>query len=195
MIKSVFQPMTARINPSIAAKLPVGPSFRPEETVAPKVEKIVSTKSCERHKSPISAVPIVCELWLEVVRKPEKENCAWGYIPRSNVDGVQRLCVALNTAHSPVDGALARSDTRAVRWLYSVALLERVSFESGRQIIAIRRQLVALVLGPGKQAWETVLWCAYALKDHEMTETISTLPIYGTSPERGPHKVATFEIP
>jgi hypothetical protein len=194
MIKSAFAPMTARIDPSIAAKLPVRASSRPAETVTPKAEKSVRMNSCEHHKSPIPTVPIVCELWLEVVRKPEKENCAWGYVPKSNVEGLQRLCVALNSATWPTDSALARNDTRAIRWLFSVALLERISFESNRDILRIRRHLVALVLGSGKQGWETILWTAYVAKDHALTKAISTLPIYGENPEHGPHKLATFEI-
>jgi hypothetical protein len=194
MIKSAFAPMVARIDPSIAAKLTAKSSSRPTESVAPKAEKSVRTNPYEHHKSPIPAVPIVCELWLEVVRKPEKENCAWGYIPKSNVEGLQSLCVAINATCWPIDGALARNDTRTVRWLYSVALLERLSFESNRGILRIRRHLVALVLGPGKQGWQTVLWCGYALKDNELTESIATLPIYGTTPAAGPHKVAAFEI-
>jgi hypothetical protein len=192
--KSAFAPMTARIDPSIAAKLPTRPLPRPAESVAPKAEKTVSTKSCEHHKSPIPTVPIVCELWLEVRHLPDKPNCVWAFIPKANAEGVQRLCAALNNACWPVDAALARGDVRAIRWLYSVALLERISFESNRDILRIRRHLVALVLGPGKQGWETVLWCAYTMKDHELTQAIATLPIYGENPAPGPHKVATFEI-
>ena len=145
-------------------------------------------------KHPVAVVPIVCELWLEIVHKPEKENCTWAFVPKINAEGVQRLCVALNAAHWPTDGALARSDTRAVRWLYSVAVLERISFASDHHVVAIRRHLVALVSGKGRQAWESILWAAYSMKDSELTKSIATLPIYSTTPAPGPHKVATFTL-
>ena len=103
--------------------------------------------------------------------------------------------VSCSTAPTgPLDGALARGDVRAVRWLFSVALLERVSFETNRDILRIRCHLVSTVLGPGKQGWESVLWCSYTMKSHQLTEVIETLPIYGTNPAPGPHKVATFEV-
>jgi hypothetical protein len=49
--------------------------------------------------------------------------------------------------------------------------------------------------GERYQAWQTVLWTAYQLKDHALTEPIVALPIFRPNPQPGPHKVASFEVP
>jgi hypothetical protein len=184
MTKSVFKPMIAKLDP---ARLPKPPAV-PEPTSETRTTAL-------RTDTPIVTPPLLVELYLEVRHLPDKPNAAWCFIPRPQIPPVTRLGVVLNSAYWPTDGALARGDKYAIRWLFSVALLERISFEPRDSYVhAIRRYLVALVLGNKWQAWQTVLWAAYRLKDHTLTEPIAMLPIYDCVPEPGPHKVASFEV-
>jgi len=157
--------MTARLDP---ARLPKPPAV-PDPTAL-------------RTDTPIVTLPLPVELTIEVRHLPDKPNAAWCYVPRPQIPPVTRLGVVLNSAYWPTDGALARGDKRTIRWLFSVALLERISFEPRDSYVhAIRRHLVALVLGDKWQAWQTVLWTAYRFKDHTLTEPIAMLPIWLSS--------------
>lgn len=186
--KSAFAPMRAKLDPAIAAKLPVIPQ---EEPVAPKAQKTAKSPASVQ----LESVMIRCELWLEVVNLADKLNAAWGYIERKNRPGTQRIGVVLNAAQWPTNGALARSDTRAVRWLFSVAVLERLSTWLKRpELREARNYIVTAALGAGWEAWQTILWASYALKDHELTSPIETLPIYGPDPQCGPYRIAAFTL-
>jgi hypothetical protein len=187
-IKSAFKPMSAKLDP---ARLPEAPAVVPTPTGSPSSSSSLNGDNTETVSTPTMLV----ELTVEVRHLPDKLNAAWCYIPRPQLPPTTRLGVVLNTAHWPTDGALVRGDKRAIRWLFSLALLERISFERRNSYIhVIRRHLVALVLGDKWQAWQTVLWTAYRLKDHALTEPIAMLPIYGSVPEPGPHKVASLEV-
>jgi hypothetical protein len=96
-------------------------------------------------------------------------------------------------AHWPTAAALAKGDTKAIRWFASVALLERIALMRGNPILeAARRHLVELV--SKEPLWESVLWAAFSLKDHEITSPIVSMPIYGLNPQLGPHQWISFAV-
>jgi len=185
--RSAFAPMRARIDPAIVAKSPVA-----KPVSAPSIEKPPTNPK----PAPPAEINARIELWLEVGPRPEKLNAIWGYLPKP-ISHTWRACVCLNTLLWPAQGAIARADRQAVRWLFSVALLERLSIctlKQNPELIAARNYIIAVVLGAKHDRWQGVLWAAYLLKDHELTKAIDTLPIYGAEPEPGPHKVASFQI-
>jgi hypothetical protein len=119
----------------------------------------------------------------------EKERC---YIPRINQPGRTRLCAVLNSAHWPTDAALARGDVRAIRWLFSLAVLERLSFEPVGPITQIRRRLVAV----GARGWPAsmgksavVRLPAQRSRAKRTGRDIANLWI-----DPGPHKISGFEV-
>lgn len=186
--RSAFAPMRARIDPAIAIKSP---------DVKPVTAPIIDKPPSKPKPSWAAEINARIELWLEVRSQPDKLNATWGFLPKHNPDGVFRACVCLNTLLWPSQGAIARGDKQAVRWLFSVALLERLSICTPRQnpeLVAARYRIVKTVIGPDCQHWQSILWAAYALKDHELTSVIDRMPIYGEKPEPGPHLVAAFQI-
>jgi hypothetical protein len=184
-IKSYFKPMT----PGVVSAKPLS------ITLGEKTSKLPSQSSQDAAK-PTPLVPIKAELMLEIVDKPEKQNCAWAWVERkNNAPGVQRIGVALNRAQWPVGGALERGDKQAVRWLFGVALLERISFAPrGSAAHGLRWHIVRTVMGDMAQPWQSVLWCAYLLKDHPLFSAIDQLPIYGAKPVVGSHLVTTISL-
>src|ERR1700757_1978535 len=65
--------------------------------------------------------------FLEIVDNADKHCPCWAYVadPRHSDYGA-KLTVCLNIAYWPAAAAIERKDWRAIRWLTSVALLERV---------------------------------------------------------------------
>ena len=186
--------MRAKLDPAVATKLPVAPK---QEPTSASTQKAVDKGLLSSSVSPpdLETVEIRCELWLEIVNRPEKLNCAWSYAERQNPPGVQRIGIALNMAHWPSGSALERADKRAVRWLASLAVLDRLNTWPGNPVLrATRDHLVRAVLGNNTELWQTGAWTAYTLKDSEITAPIETLPIYGTEPQRGPHMVTAFSV-
>jgi hypothetical protein len=190
--KSAFAPMRAKLDPAVASKLPQAvPKQQPPSASA---KKTVPPSSSVRPPDLVT-VEIRCELWLEIVDRPEKLNCAWSYVARENPAGVQRVGIVLNAGQWPAGGALERDDKRAVRWLASLAVLDRLNTWSNEPVLrAARDYLVHAVLGNGAGLWECGLWAAYQLKDSDITAPIETLPIFGTSPNGGPHLVTSFLV-
>jgi hypothetical protein len=198
---SAFQPMRARLDPAVTAELPAQPE-KPTAPIKENASKLPPDQTMRRdtadHRGQSSdpvTVEVQIEISLELANRPEKSNCAWAYIERKNPPGIQRLGVVLNSAYWPTDGALARGDKRAVRWLASLAMLDRLNtWFQEPALKAARDHLVRSTLGGEFQLWQTGLWAAYALKDSEILAPIDKLPIYGASPAKGPHLVASFPV-
>jgi hypothetical protein len=195
--KSYFKPMVPKLDPVRSPRLtePKGKNGSVSAAVSPQGRWERRGLSRSDNGSAV-ATPGIAELWLEIVDKPDKANAVWAWIERkNNPPGVQRIGVALNRAQWPAGGALERGDKQAVRWLFGVALLERISFAPrGSAAHGLRRHIVRTVLGDMAQPWESILWAAYRLKDHELSEPVAALPIYGKSPAPGPHKIATVSL-
>lgn len=193
--KSAFPTIKPKIDPAIAAKLKAQSAPAAKATSAKPGEIQAPGRGTQSPSVAADMVKVTCEIWLEVLHDPEKLSPVWAYIVHKNPPGVQRIGVVFNSAHWPVDGALARNDIRAARWLFSVALLERLTFHYGSPVVREAKfHLNRAVLGADCPLWQSGLWSAYPLKDHELTAPIEKLPIFGSSPDRGPHMVASFPV-
>jgi hypothetical protein len=76
-----------------------------------------------------------------------------------------------------------RKDWRALRWLVSVALLERLTVQRHPILQAVSQRLAQSALQRAQvHGWERCLWSAYPLKDRPFSERIQTIPlVVGTS--------------
>jgi hypothetical protein len=141
-IKSVFAPMTAK-------KLAHSASIKPSPA---KSSPVPSAKSGDEIIKSIS-------FFLEITDNPQKHCPCWCYIadPR-HPDYGTRLTAVLNTAHWPTAAAIQRKDWRAIRWLTSLAILERIALSSYPVWLALKAHLGSVALGtPRPQNWELVL--------------------------------------
>jgi hypothetical protein len=184
--------MRAQVNPVIADKLA---ALRPKEPEKPKTEVIPKTKEPDkpRKERQIDWDSRVI-LSIGVLPRPDKQNCAWAFIGHGK--GYYSAAVLLNTLLWPVNGAITRGDKQAVRWLFSVAMLERLFVctpSHNPELTQARHQIIESVI-PKYQGFEKILWAAYLLKDHPITSALNDLPIYGEAPKPGPHLVAEIKL-
>jgi hypothetical protein len=99
-------------------------------------------------------------------------------VPATNSDYGTKLTVCLNIAYWPAAAAIERKDWRAIRWLSSLTLLERVALSSYPVWIELKKHLASLALAkPTAQNWEFVLWAAYQLKDCPLLAAIESHPL------------------
>src|ERR1700732_5623879 len=91
--RTAFAPMKAKIDPGISAKLPRSAQPAPAAKATPAKDEEIQAPGSESPSPTGLMVTVTCELWLEVVREPERLNAVWGYILRQNPPGIQRITV------------------------------------------------------------------------------------------------------
>ena len=154
VIKSAFTPIKPSIN------------SLPRQVVASFAPSNESHSNGDTSKN--DSVAITTEFWLEVVDKSEKQCPAWAYVgnPCHVAQFGRRIVAALNVAHWPAAAVVERKDRRAIAWLVSVAILERLNVQPHPILTALSLRLSKLALGrENVNNWERILWAAYGLKD------------------------------
>jgi hypothetical protein len=136
-------------------------------------------------------IKIGVELWLEVVDASDKLNPAFAYISRDHTP--QKIVVVLNKHHWPTAGALSRSDSVALRWLVSLAVLDRCATWRSHPVLAsVQRYLTELAIGRWLD-YQACVWAAYRLKDHQMLVSVPELATAANASSQ-PQKITQFEV-
>jgi hypothetical protein len=154
--------------------------------------KTLSHSSTKRQPlTPGEPIKIAVELWLEVVDANDKFNPAFAYISQDH--NPQKIVVVLNRSHWPTAGALSRNDAAALRWLTSLAILDRCTTWRGHPILAAtQRYLVEAALGRWMD-FQAVAWATYRLKDLPLLAAVPDLAATANRSSQ-PQKFAQFEV-
>jgi hypothetical protein len=133
------------------------------------------------------------ELSLEVVNDESKCNPAFCYLkPQVPPEGEsQRLVVALNRAVWPAAGALQRGDAAALKWLISLAILDRCATWRGNPILAtLHRHLVTITLSRWLD-YQVITWTAYQFRNHPMHDCVPDLVANAATT---PQQITQFDV-
>jgi hypothetical protein len=169
-IKSAFAPMRATRTASPSAAPPSSPERLPKKPQPSKTGQ----------PSAKDEVALDVTFWIEVVEKPLKEAPFWAYVgnPREIDTFGRRIVAVLNTSHWPATAAVERKDWRAIKWMASLAILERVGLQYHPILSAVRFRLCQLALcRPKAHERESILWAGYRLKDSSFLAGLESIPL------------------
>jgi hypothetical protein len=125
-------------------------------------------------------VQLEVAFWLEITDRPQKEPPFWAYVgnPKETDSFGRRIVAVLNVSYWPAAAAVEHKDWRAIRWMASLAILERCALQYHPVLSAVRFRLCQLAsCQPKAHNWETILWAVYRLKDTSFVAGLDSVPL------------------
>ena len=176
-----------------------GTNPAPAKVQQPQRPKVRHSEiSVSETRQPRPSVTIRIELCVQIIDDPEKYCPSFGYISRGGPPGTQRIVAVLNENVWPTAAALQRGDVNALRWLTSLAVVDRCQTWPAHPILrAVGRHLAKVALGDCVQDYQLGLWTAYRLRNHTMFAGIDSLSILKRNPGERPsaiEKFASFDV-